>query len=343
VNHLDARPAQQLGPAERNVPLMERTAEAIIRAEETPMDDLNDLALFAMVVEHQGFSAASRQMGVPKSRLSRRIALLEERLGVRLLQRSSRSLTVTSVGQLFYERCKAIVQLGESAHEVVEEAVSEPRGLIKICCPISLAQFWLTPLLSTFMHGHPQMRIALTVTNRPVDPVDESMDVVLRVRRPPFADSSLIVRPLGRTTDVLMASPALMAQHGEPPDVQALSRWPTLSLPSSGDRHSWRLKSGAEVAEVEHTPRLITDDMFALKSAALDGVGVALLPEIICGEELRSGSLQKVLPRWSCDFSEIQAVFPSRRGMLPAVRAFIDFLAAHPASDARPRPRARSK
>ncbi|WP_457102272.1 LysR family transcriptional regulator, partial [Microbacterium sp. P5_E9] len=136
------------------------------------MDDLNDLALFAMVVEHQGFSAASREMGIPKSRLSRRIALLEERLGVRLLQRSSRSLKVTPVGQLFYDRCKAIVALSESAHEVVQEAIAQPRGLIRVSCPISLAQLWLTPLLPVFMHRYPSVRVALTVTNRRVDPLE---------------------------------------------------------------------------------------------------------------------------------------------------------------------------
>jgi DNA-binding transcriptional LysR family regulator len=299
------------------------------------MHDLNDLALFAMVVEHRGFSSASRQMGVPKSRLSRRIAQLEERLGVRLLQRSSRSLTVTPLGRLFYERCKQVVELGEAASEVVQEAIGEPQGTICVSCPISLSQFWLTPILSTFMRSHPKVSIALTVSNRRVDPLDESMDIVLRVRRPPFDDSELVVRQLGRTADVLMASPAFLAQHGEPSDVQGLSRWPTLALPAAGDRHRWRLMSGASVEEVMHKPRLVTDDMFALKSAALDGVGVALLPEMICADELKAGLLRVVLPQWSTDPGEIQAVFPTRRGMLPAVRAFIEHLVARPPGQAR--------
>lgn len=299
------------------------------------MHDLNDLALFAMVVEHRGFSSASRQMGVPKSRLSRRIAQLEERLGVRLLQRSSRSLTVTPLGRLFYERCKQVVELGEAASEVVQEAIGEPQGTICVSCPISLSQFWLTPILSTFMRSHPKVSIALIVSNRRVDPLDESMDIVLRVRRPPFDDSELVVRQLGRTADVLMASPAFLAQHGEPSDVQGLSRWPTLALPAAGDRHRWRLMSGASVEEVMHKPRLVTDDMFALKSAALDGVGVALLPEMICADELKAGLLRVVLPQWSTDPGEIQAVFPTRRGMLPAVRAFIEHLVARPPGQAR--------
>lgn len=298
------------------------------------MHDLNDLALFAMVVEHQGFSSASRQTGVPKSRLSRRIAQLEERLGVRLLQRSSRSLTVTPLGRLFYERCKQVVELGESAGAVVQEALGEPQGTVRVSCPISLSQFWLTPILSAFMQSHRKVTIALTVSNRRVDPLDESMDVALRIRRPPFHDSDLVVRPLGRTADVLMASPAFLQQHSDPSGAQELSGWPTLALPAAGDRHCWRLTSGASVEEVMHKPRLVTDDMFALKSAALDGVGVALLPEMICAEELKAGLLRVVLPKWSTDPGEIQAVFPTRRGMLPAVRAFIDYLAVRPPGSA---------
>jgi DNA-binding transcriptional LysR family regulator len=294
------------------------------------MDDLNDLALFAMVVEHHGFSAASREMGIPKSRLSRRIAMLEERLGTRLLQRSSRSLKMTPVGQLFYERCKAIVALGESAHEVVQEAIAQPRGLVRVSCPISLAQLWLTPLLPVFLRRYPSVRVALTVTNRPVDPLEESMDLVVRVRRPPFDDSSLVARPLGKVVDVLVASPTLLAQQGEPAGPQALSTWPTLSLPTAGDFASWRLRNGKAVENFAHQPRLLTDDMMALKGAAIDGIGVALLPEVLCAKEIQAGALRVVLPEWSCDTGEVQAIFPTRRGIVPAVRAFIDFLAEHP-------------
>ncbi|MBT2303014.1 LysR family transcriptional regulator [Variovorax paradoxus] len=293
------------------------------------MEDLNDLVFFAKVVEHQGFSAAGRQLGIPKSRLSRRISLLEERLGVRLLQRSSRRLALTSVGQLFYERCQAMVALGESAREVIEQAVSQPQGLLRVSSPITLAQFWLTPLLPAFMRACPKVRLVLTVSNRRVDPLEEHIDVVLRVRRPPFDDSSLVVRQLGTTHDVPVASPSLFDVHGAPDDVQALAGWPTLSLPAVGERYTWLLRRGDEAVEFAHEPRLVTDDMFALKHAALEGMGVALLPEIICRDELNDGRLRRVLPECACTASEIQAVFPTRRGMLPAVRALVDFLALH--------------
>lgn len=294
------------------------------------MEDLNDLVLFAKVVEHNGFSAASRQMGVPKSRLSRRIALLEERLGVRLLQRSSRRLTVTPVGQLFYERCQAVISASESASEVVQQAIGQPLGTLRLSCPITLAQFWLTPLLPQFMKKYPKVNISLLVTNRRVELIEEGVDVAVRVRRPPFDDSSLVVRRLGQTTDILVASPELLSSQSAPTSPVDLADWPTLDIPGAGDHSSWTLRHGGVTTEARLNPRLVSDDMYALRRAALDGVGIGLLPQLICDEDLRQGRLQRVLPDWGCTPSEIQATFPTRRGMLPAVRALIDFLADHP-------------
>jgi DNA-binding transcriptional LysR family regulator len=294
------------------------------------MEDLNDLVFFAKVVEHNGYSSASRILDVPKSRLSRRIALLEERLGVRLLQRTSRRLTVTPIGQLFYERCQAVISAGESAGEVVQQALAQPAGTLRVTCPITLAQVWLTPLLPRFMKAHPRVNVALTVTNRRIDVVDEGVDVAVRVRRAPFDDSSLVVRKLGQTTDILVASPEILSAAGVPRTPSDLTTWPALALPGAGDQIVWVLGRAGESCEIRIDARLVSDDMFALLRAALDGVGVALLPELICDAELMAGTLIRVLPEWGCVPSEVQATFPTRRGMLPAVRALIDFLAANP-------------
>lgn len=292
------------------------------------MEDLNDLAYFAKVVECQGFSAAGKQLGIPKSRLSRRISLLEDRLGIRLLQRSSRHLVLTSIGEQFYERCKAVVAMGASAREVIDQAIAEPKGHVRVSCPMTLSQFWLNPLLPDFMKAFPKVRLQVMVTNRPVDPIEDQVDIVLRVRRPPFGDSALVVRRLGQTTDVVVASPAFLRARQTPTIPDDLAGWPTLALPAQGNHHVWTLRNGSNAADFTHTPRLVTEDMLALKHAALDGIGVSLLPEIICRDELKSGDLQIVLPAWSCATSDIQAAFPSRRGMLPAVRALVDFLAS---------------
>lgn len=305
------------------------------------MEDFNDLALFAHVVEQQGFSAASRYLGIPKSRLSRRVSQLEERIGVRLLQRSSRRLLLTSVGRQFYERCQATVAAGEEAFDVVRQATAQPQGLLRVSCPFTLAQFWLTPLIPAFMRAFPGVRLQLEVSNRRVDPLQENIDVVLRVRRPPFEDSSLVARPLGNTVDVLLASPALVQELGTPHTPADLAGWPVLSLPAENERYRWMLERGArdaqEVHEFAFTPHFVTDDMFALRHLAEQGMGLALLPELMCRDALADGRLLRLCGQWACAASEIQAAFASRRGMLPAVRAFIDHLLQNPPGAADPR------
>jgi len=301
------------------------------------MEDFNDLALFAHVVEQQGFSAASRHLGIPKSRLSRRVSQLEERIGVRLLQRSSRRLLLTSVGRQFYERCQATVAAGEEAFDVARQATAQPQGLLRVSCPFTLAQFWLTPLIPSFMRAYPGVRLQLEVSNRRVDPLQENIDVVLRVRRPPFEDSSLVARPLGSTVDVLLASPALVERLGSPRSLGDLAAWPVLSLPADNERYRWALERGSESHDFAFTPHVVTDDMFALRHLAEQGMGLALLPEIMCRDALADGRLVRLCGEWACAASEIQAAFASRRGMLPAVRAFIDHLLQNPpgAADAK--------
>ncbi|WP_019653514.1 LysR substrate-binding domain-containing protein [Variovorax atrisoli] len=301
------------------------------------MEDFNDLALFAHVVEQQGFSAASRHLGIPKSRLSRRVSLLEERIGVRLLQRSSRRLLLTSVGRQFYERCQATVAAGEEAFDVARQATAQPQGLLRVSCPFTLAQFWLTPLIPSFMRAFPGVRLQLEVSNRRVDPLQENIDVVLRVRRPPFEDSSLVARPLGSTVDVLLASSALVERLGMPRSLGDLAAWPVLSLPADNERYRWALERGSESHDFAFTPHVVTDDMFALRHLAEQGMGLALLPEIMCRDALADGRLVRLCGEWACAASEIQAAFASRRGMLPAVRAFIDHLLQNPpgAADAK--------
>ncbi|RTD92377.1 LysR family transcriptional regulator [Variovorax atrisoli] len=301
------------------------------------MEDFNDLALFVHVVEQQGFSAASRHLGIPKSRLSRRVSQLEERIGVRLLQRSSRRLLLTSVGRQFYERCQATVAAGEEAFDVARQATAQPQGLLRVSCPFTLAQFWLTPLIPSFMRAYPGVRLQLEVSNRRVDPLQENIDVVLRVRRPPFEDSSLVARPLGSTVDVLLASPALVERLGMPRSLGDLAAWPVLSLPADNERYRWALERGSESHDFAFTPHVVTDDMFALRHLAEQGTGLALLPEIMCRDALADGRLVRLCGEWACAASEIQAAFASRRGMLPAVRAFIDHLLQNPpgAADAK--------
>jgi DNA-binding transcriptional LysR family regulator len=291
------------------------------------MQNLNDLYLFTEVVEHSGFAPASRATGVPKSRLSRRVAQLEEELGARLLQRSTRRFAVTDVGQSFYEHCRAMVTEARAAEEAVARTRAEPRGTVRLTCPITLAQGPMAAMLSRFLDEHPLVRVEMEATNRRVDVIAEGVDVALRVRQPPLEDTDLVVKILAHDLGVLAASPALLQRAGRPATPDDLSRLPTLSMSQTGGEHIWRLTGAeGETRDVRHRPRLATDEMVTLRRAALDGVGVVLLPLLMVEPDIASGALEPLLPDWTAPRGVIHAVFASRRGLLPAVRLLLDRL-----------------
>lgn len=293
------------------------------------MRDLNDLYFFTQVVEHGGFSAAGRALGLPKSKLSRRIARLEEGLGVRLLQRSSRRFALTEMGQAYYRHCRAMVVEADSAEQVVAHSQAEPRGTLRISCPIALAQARLGPIVARFLATYPGVRVHLEATNRRVDVIEEGFDVALRVRTPPLEDSGLIIKVLEQHQGYLVGAPGLLDRVGRPATPQDLAPLPSLGMTRAGDRHSWLLtdQTGANI-EVAHQPRLVSDDMVALRHAARAGIGIVHLPSLMVEDDLRAGLLEKILPSWTPPRGLVHAVFPSRRGLMPAVRLFLDQLAA---------------
>ncbi|MBS0194860.1 MAG: LysR family transcriptional regulator [Proteobacteria bacterium] len=292
------------------------------------MQDLNDLYYFAMVVEHAGFAAAERALGIPKSRLSRRIVQLENELGVRLLQRSTRRFAVTEVGQNVYRHAQAMLAEAQSAREAVERLSVEPRGVIKVGCPVSLAQHQLAGLLPEFLVQYPQVRVQLQVSNRRVDVIDEGFDVALRVRTRLTDDGSLVMRSFGQIRELLVASPKYLDAHGRPATPQDLEVHATLSMSEDEARQRWELHGPDEsTVRVDIQPRLMGHSFPLLMEIAKRGHGIALLPETICADAICRGELEPVLPDWSLPQGICHAVFPSRRGLLPAVRVFIDFLA----------------
>jgi len=292
------------------------------------MQDLNDLYYFVQVVEHQGFAPAGRALNVPKSKLSRRIALLEERLGVRLVQRSTRKFAVTEIGLSYYQHCKAMLVEAEAAQEVIDLTRAEPQGIVRVACPVALLHFQIGAMLAQFMADHPRVQVHLDATNRRVDVIQEGFDLALRVRFPPLEDSDLVMKVLGESRQCLVASPALLKQHAPlnvPADLYAV---PSVDLGGPQRDHAWQLDGpNGAAAVVPHTPRLVTDDMMALRQAALAGVGVVQLPTMTLREEFRSGVLVRILPDWAPRPGIIHVVFPSRRGLLPGVRQLIDSLA----------------
>jgi DNA-binding transcriptional LysR family regulator len=290
--------------------------------------DLNDLQFFAVVVEHGGYAAAERALGIPKSRLSRRITQLEADLGVRLLQRSTRKFSVTDIGQNVYRHAQSMLSEAQAAREVVDRVSAEPRGTIKVSTPVSLAEDILSQVLPVFMQRYPKVKVQLHVSNRRVDVINEGFDVALRVRTALTADADFILKRFGHFNELLVASPGYLKQKGMPQHPQDLSKHTTLSMSEDEARQRWELHGeGGKIEKVDIAPCLMAHSFQVLHQAALQGVGIALLPQITCCDDLKTGRLQKVLPDWNLPLGICHAVFPSRRGLLPAVRVFIDFLA----------------
>ncbi|WP_213308739.1 LysR substrate-binding domain-containing protein [Paraburkholderia sacchari] len=293
------------------------------------MDDLNDIFYFVKVVENHGFTQAGRALNMPKSKLSRRVADLEARYGVRLLNRSTRHFSVTETGQEFYERCIAVLVEADAAREVMERRVSEPQGVVRMSCPTTLLEYRIGTLVADFMMLYPKVRILLDATNRRVDVLGEGFDLALRVRFPPLEDSGLVMRVLSGSPQRLVAASALLEKHGPIANPADLAGVPSLDWGPQRD-HVWDLvgPDGAEV-RVHHAPRYITDDLTVLRQAALKGVGIVQMPYMVVENELEEGTLVDVVPGWTPKGGLVHAVFPSRRGLLPAVRLLIDHLATH--------------
>lgn len=292
------------------------------------MQDLNDLYYFAVVVEHGGFAAAERALGIPKSRLSRRISQLESELGVRLLQRSTRRFAVTDVGNQVYRHAQTMLGEAQAARDAVDRLSATPRGVVRVSVPVSLAQQEIPALLPDFLALYPEVRLQFQVSNRRVDLINEGVDVAIRVRTRLDDDGELVLRTFGPIQSLLVASPGYLQGMGRPADPDDLEDHVTLSMGEDDTHQSWELHGpGDEVRRVALRPRVAGSDFPLLRTLARRGVGITLLPETMCAEELRSGELEPVLPEWRLPVGICHAVFASRRGLLPAVRVFIDYLA----------------
>ncbi|PYB79885.1 MULTISPECIES: LysR substrate-binding domain-containing protein [Pseudomonas] len=289
------------------------------------MQDLNDLFYFARVVEAGGFAAAGRQLGIPKSRLSRRIAELEERLGTRLLQRTTRQLKLTAVGERYLSHCQAMLLEAEMADEVVASMSSEPRGRLRVSCPVALAHAFLPDIISRFLAQYPLVQLDMVLLNRRVDLISEGIDVALRVRDLGDEDPALVTRRLRQAQMQLVAAPGFADHIRDPAQLATL---PVLGAAEADRLVHFRLHGpNGQQEEIALEPRLAIDDFVVRNAAVRAGLGFTALPSMFCEEELARGELVRLLPDWSLPGGYLQAVYPHRRGLLPAVRAWIDHLA----------------
>ncbi|QRM45823.1 LysR substrate-binding domain-containing protein [Rhizobium sp. BG4] len=291
------------------------------------MLDLKDVYFFIQVVDRGGFTAAGESLRVPKSTLSHRVRELEDSLGVRLINRTSRQFGMTDVGAEFYQYALQVLHSADTAEEFVRQRLHEPSGTIRITTAVEIAQFALRDVIPTFLNRYPKVRIVEIATDRLVDMVAEGFDLALRGHVASLQNSTLVQRGIASVPWYLFASPEYLKQAGNVADPQALSVHSTLA----NDRHGadiWRLKGprGQEV-EVPIEPRFLSNNMIALKEAACANLGVAALPGYICRDEIEAGKLQQILPGWMAADARMSALIPYRNGLLPAVRSLVDFLA----------------
>src|SRR5579863_5665637 len=289
--------------------------------------DLNNLYFFARVVDCGSYTAAAEALGMQNSKLSRRIGALERELGVRLLNRTTRKLSLTEAGKTLHRHCVALIAEAEAARDAINQTLASPRGLVRVTCPPGLLQGGVADTIGHYLAAHPEVRVAVEATNRRVDVVDEGIDIAIRVRVPPLDDSDLAMRSFGPSDMILVCSPALVATYGRPQALADIARMPTLTTGSLGKEHTWHfVDAESRPAELVHNPRLSADDFYMVRRAALGGLGVARLPALLARDDLSSGALVRLLPSLSSRSGVVHAVFPSRRGIVPAVRSLLDAL-----------------
>jgi len=291
-------------------------------------DQLAAMAVFARVVEAGGFSAAARELGLSKSAVSKSVARLEDRLGLRLLNRTTRKLSLTEAGAAYHAGCRRMLAEAEAAEREVVRLAGAPRGTLKLDLPMSFGVSRIAPLLPAFLQRYPEVDLDVVFEDRRIDLVEEGYDLAVRIAALP--DSSLVARRLCPVRRVVVASPAYLSTRGTPRRPEALAAHDCLLyhyLPS-GDL--WRfLGPEGEERSVKVSGRARLNNGEALLTACIAGLGVALMPTFLCAEALRDGRLRRLLADWR-DPAElaVHAVFPATRNLSPKVRAFVDHLAA---------------
>jgi DNA-binding transcriptional LysR family regulator len=284
--------------------------------------DLNEIMVFARVVQAGGFTAAAKELGMPKSTVSRKVTELEERLKSRLLQRTTRKLSLTDAGLTYYDYAARIVSELEQAEQAVSQLQAKPQGLLRVTAPVNVA--FLSPIISDYLKRYPEVRLDLFCTARSVDLVEERFDLAIRAGA--LADSSLIAKSLGVVRWFLVAAPGYLRKHGRPRSPDDLKSQTCLLF--GGGRTSMHVTFEGEgkVTSLDLEPRLLTGDMDVLFGAVGAGLGIGLLPAFLCVEALRSGRIERVLPDFHAPAVPMQVVYPSTRHLSPKVKTFIDYL-----------------
>ena len=290
------------------------------------MIETQDLLVFTKVVELESLTRAAQAMGVPKSTVSRRITRLEEKLGVRLLRRTTHGIVSTEQGAVFFDyasRCLGVLRDGTNA---VQVGSTRPKGLLRISVPHELDRSLLGPLLSTYLELYPDIRLVAVLSNATIDHFRDGFDLAIVTDTLPLAEASLMTTKLGTTDYGLYAAPEYLERKGVPQSHVDLPRFDLLAWGTIDLKAQWLLTSGDARVEIEFRPRLVCNDLMLLRQSVLSGLGIAALPAFICKHDLAQGRMAEVLPGWSPPGRSFFAVFPDQHAMPVRVRTFIDFL-----------------
>jgi DNA-binding transcriptional LysR family regulator len=285
---------------------------------------LDDAEMFVAIVDAGGMSAAARRKGRSQPTVSRQLAALEARLGVRLIERTTRKFRLTTAGRAYFERCQTLLDLLRDADGVVADMSDSMGGSLRVSMPPTYARRRVAPLLPAFLDVHPELRLEIVLTGARADLVGSHVDLVVRLG--PLPDSTHACRVLSREAFILCASPDHLEAHGTPLRVADLAERRTLATETFGLRSRWIFRQGQRRATVDVRPSLVSDDLGLLHEAARAGAGLSVLPEYLVADDLASGALVRVLPRHRLPAFRAYAVLPSGRYVPRRVRTLVDFL-----------------
>jgi len=288
------------------------------------MQDLNDMMVFLAVVETGSFTLAADRLEIPKANVSRKVSRLEARLGVTLLERSTRAQHLTEVGRRYLNHCKRIHEEVDLAETAVSETLHDYEGSLKVGASVTIGQQIIKPALSTFLHQYPKLNLSLNLVNQRVDLIEEGFDMLIRVGS--LDDSRLVAKRLGSAKRSLFTSERYLEQSGSPQTPDLLHKYDVLLMSRMSSSNNLVLVSGKKQMEQKVRPRFVVDDFSILKQSVVDGLGIAVLPDYMCREEVQSGELIQVLPEWGVQAVDVYALYPQHRVKIPKVKALLEFV-----------------
>jgi len=286
--------------------------------------DLNDIVVFTKVVETKSFTGAAEQLGLPKSTVSRKLAQLEERLGVRLVQRTTRKLALTDIGEAYYERCSRIVADVAAAEQLVTDMQATPRGRLRVTAPVDISSAYLGDIVAAFISGHPEVNVEVEATDRVVDLIEEGYD--LAVRFGPMPESTLIAVRLCGITGMLCAAPSYLSRRGTPKTVEELDEHERVLFTPGSRNQTWTLVNGEVMYEFGRPAHFASNNFGAVRDVVLSGGGLAVLSDFMVASDIKQGLLVHVLPEWSSRTNDVHAVYPARQNLPPRLSLFLEHL-----------------